>query len=104
MNLLDRAGDYCLAWWFRSGRAAWSRLRRGLLEGKYRNTALPEVSSLEDIESCLRQITWEGDGPLYLFDCISYPQTTWARKRDDCDGFASLGAELLRRWRPETGP
>ncbi len=66
--------------------------------------ALPEVSSLEDIEACLRQITWEGDGPLYLFDCISYPQTTWARKKDDCDGFASLGAELLRRWRPGTAP
>jgi len=44
------------------------------------------------------------DGPLHLFDCISYPQATWAKKKDDCDGFSSLAAELLRRWNPNCNP
>ena len=44
------------------------------------------------------------DGPFHLFDCISYPQTTWAKKKDDCDGFASLAAELLREWNPNCSP
>ena len=44
------------------------------------------------------------DGPFHLFDCISYPQVTWAKKKDDCDGFASLAAELLRRWDPNCNP
>lgn len=44
------------------------------------------------------------DGPLHLYDAISYPQTTWAKKRDDCDGFAVLAAELLIQWEPSTSP
>ena len=44
------------------------------------------------------------DGPLHLFDCISYPQTVWAKKKDDCDGFAILAAGLLRQWAPATNP
>lgn len=44
------------------------------------------------------------DGPLHLFDCISYPQTTWTKKKDDCDGFASLAAELLHRLNPAYKP
>ena len=44
------------------------------------------------------------DGPLHLFDAISYPQVTWARKKDDCDGFASLAAELLNRWNQDCHP
>lgn len=44
------------------------------------------------------------DGPLHLFDCISYPQTVWAKEKDDCDGFAILAAELLRQWAPATNP
>ena len=38
------------------------------------------------------------DGPLHLYDAISYPQTVWNKKKDDCDGFAVLAAELLDRW------
>jgi len=44
------------------------------------------------------------DGPLHLFDCISYPQVTWAKKKDDCDGFAILAAELLHRLDPNCNP
>jgi len=44
------------------------------------------------------------DGPLHLFDCISYPQVTWAKKKDDCDGFAILAAELLHRWNLNNNP
>ena len=62
------------------------------------------ADSLEQIEALLKQVTWTMDGPLYLFDAISYPQTVWAKKRDDCDGFAVLAAALLRQWQPETNP
>lgn len=91
-------------WWLRRPRYRWSRLRRRLLEGRYRNAELPPVTSLEDIEARLKEVTWTGDGPLHLYDAISYPQTVWANKKDDCDGFAVLSAELLRRWSPSSHP
>jgi hypothetical protein len=93
-----------LIWWLRGPRYRWSRLRRSLFESRYLKVTLPEVNSLEDIEACLRQITWTGDGLLHLYDSISYPQTVWAKRKDDCDGFAVLAAELLRRWNANTRP
>ena len=93
-----------LVWWLRGPRYRWSRLRRRLFENRYLDIELPVVNSLEDIEACLQQITWTGDGLLHLYDSISYPQTVWARKKDDCDGFAVLAAELLRRWNTNTRP
>ncbi len=79
-------------------------MRRRLFERRYLATVLPSAGSLEEIETCLRQVKWTMDGPLHLFDCISYPQATWAKRRDDCDGFASLAAELLHRWDPNCNP
>jgi hypothetical protein len=96
--------DFFLVWWLRSGRYRWSRLHRRLFEQRYLSTALPTVNSLEEIESSLKEITWTMDGPLHLFDCISYPNVTWAKKKDDCDGFSSLAAELLNRWNPNCNP
>ncbi len=96
--------DYFLLWWLRSGRYGWSWLRRRLCERRYLTVVLPAAKSLEEIEACLKQVTWTMDGPLHLFDCISYPQVTWAKKKDDCDGFASLAAELLYRWKPDCHP
>ena len=96
--------DRFLIWWLHSGRYRWSRLRRRLCERRYLTTALPTVSSLKEIEACLGKVKWTMDGPLHLFDCISYPQVTWSKKKDDCDGFASLAAELLYRWNPDCNP
>ena len=96
--------DRFLVWWLRTGRYRWSWLRRRLFERRYLSIALPTAGSLEEIEACLRQVTWTMDGPLHLFDCISYPQAIWAKKKDDCDGFASLAAELLRRWNRGCNP
>ncbi len=93
-----------LLWWLRGPRYRWSRLRRRLFEARYLNTELPMVNSLEDIEACLKKITWTREGFLHLYDSISYPQTVWAKKEDDCDGFAILAAELLQRWTPSTAP
>jgi len=89
--------DALLIFWLRCGRYGWSKLRRRLFERSYLKTALPAANSLDEIAACLKQVTWTMDGPLHLFDSISYPQTTWAKKKDDCDGFASLAAELLKR-------
>jgi hypothetical protein len=96
--------DFFLRWWLHNGRYAWSRLRRWLCEGKYLKITLPSVNSLEEIEACLKQVEWTLDGPLHLWDSISYPETVWAKKKDDCDGFASLAAELLFRWNPDYKP
>ena len=96
--------DIFLRWWLHTGRYRWSRLRRYLFERRYLSVALPTASSLEEIEANLKQVTWTMDGPLHLFDCISYPEVTWAKKKDDCDGFASLAAELLRRCNPDYAP
>lgn len=89
--------DGFLVWWLRYGRYGWSKLRRCLFERRYLKMQLPAVDSVEDIQSCLEKITWTMDGPLHLFDSISYPQTTWEKKKDDCDGFATLAAELLKQ-------
>ena len=96
--------DWFLIWWLRSGRYLWSRFRRSLFERRYLFTTLPQVNSLEEIKACLDQITWTMDGPLHLFDCISYPQTTWAKKKDDCDGFASLAAALITQYDSSSNP
>ena len=96
--------DWFLTWWLRSGRYPWSKLRRKLFEAGYLKTELPTVASLGDIESCLKTVTWTMDGPLHLFDSISYPQTVWKRKKDDCDGFAVLACELLDRLNPSCAP
>lgn len=96
--------DWFLTWWLRSGRYLWSKIRRRLFERRYLSTALPQVSSLEEVKACLEQVTWTMDGPLHLFDCISYPQTTWVRKKDDCDGFASLAAALITHYDPSINP
>ena len=68
--------DCFLVWWLRSGRYRWSWLHRRLFEHRYLTTVLQTVNSLEEIEARLRQVKWTMDGPLHLFDCLSYPQVT----------------------------
>ena len=96
--------DCFLIYWLQKGRYRWSQLRRRLCEAKYRNQSLPTANSLKDIETLLAQVTWAMDGPLHLFDSISYPQTVWSKKKDDCDGFAILAAALLQQWQPSSSP
>lgn len=79
-------------------------MRRRLFERGYLKNPLPAVNSLEDIETCLKQVKWTMDGPLHLFDSVSYPQLTWSRKKDDCDGFASLAAALLNQLNADYKP
>ncbi|MDP2719258.1 MAG: hypothetical protein Q8P44_05435, partial [Dehalococcoidia bacterium] len=67
-----------------------------MFEKRYRDMDLPEVKSLEEIQNTLGQVSWSGDGFLHLYDSVSYPQTVWAKKRDDCDGFSILAASLLQ--------
>ena len=78
---MQRIIDCFLVWWLRSGRYRWAWFRRRLFERRYLTTVLPTVNSLEDIQAVLAQVTWRMDGPLHLFDCISYPQVTWAKRR-----------------------
>ncbi len=96
--------DAFLRWWLHDGRYGWSKLRRRVFEQKYLKTQLPSVNSLEDVGNCLKQITWTLDNAFFLFDCVSYPQRTWATKKDDCDGFASLAAALINSWNPSLNP
>ena len=96
--------DWFLCWWLRSGRYGWSKMRRWLCERKFAKEHLPAVSSLEDVKECLQQVKWKQEGLLHLYDSISYPQTVWAKKEDDCDGFAILAAELLYRLNPDYRP
>jgi len=96
--------DRFLVYWLRRGRYRWSRWRRQRFEAKYEKQPLPAADSLEQVEALLKQVTWTMDGPWHLFDAISYPQTVWAKKKDDCDGFAVLAAALLKQWQPESKP
>ncbi|MFC1916305.1 hypothetical protein ACFLW4_06425 [Chloroflexota bacterium] len=96
--------DLFLIWWLRTGRYSWSRIRRKLFERGYLKNPLPIVTSPEDIEARLRQVKWTMDGPLHLFDSISYPEVTWTKKKDDCDGFATLAAALLNQINKDYSP
>ena len=100
MSILDRF----LIWWLHGPRYSWSRLRRRLFEGGFLATPLPQVNSLDEIRARLRDVKWKKDWIPQLFDCVSYPQRVWAKRKDDCDGFAILAAELLKRWDPQTDP
>ncbi|MFC2033403.1 hypothetical protein ACFLUB_02640 [Chloroflexota bacterium] len=62
------------------------------------------MSSLEEIKHSLEEITWTMDGLFHLYDAISYPQTVWSKKKDDCDGFAVLASSLLHQWQPSSKP
>ena len=66
--------------------------------------SLPAVDSPEDITGCLEKVKWTMDGPLHLFDSVSYPETVWYKKKDDCDGFAILAAALLQKCNPVSMP
>lgn len=96
--------DKFLAWWLRGPRYGWSKFRRKLFEGGFLSKSLPKVNSLTDIQACLVKIMWKRDLLPELFDCVSYPQRVWDKKRDDCDGFSVLAAELLKQWDPNTRP
>ena len=96
--------DPFLVFWLRRARYPWSRLRRKLFEGKFLKTQLPSPGSLQDIVNALPQVDWTMDGPLHLYDTVSYPQTVWNKKKDDRDGFAVLAAELLNRWHTSSDP
>lgn len=96
--------DKFLTWWLHGPRYTWSRFRRALFEGGFLKKPLPAVNSLEDIQAFMIQVKWKRDMLPELFDCVSYPHRVWAKKKDDCDGFSVLAAELLSRWSPETDP
>jgi hypothetical protein len=80
--------DCFVAFGLKNLRYPWSRLRQRLFEGRYLKTELPSVHSLKEVQDCLKKITWTQDGFFHLYDALSYPQTVWAKKKDDCDGFA----------------
>jgi len=96
--------DCFAAFGLKNLRYPWSRLRRRLCERRYLKTELPPVNSLQDIRLKLKEVTWTKDGFFHLYDAISYPQTVWAKKKDDCDGFAILAAALLKSMDPATEP
>ncbi|MDD4322928.1 MAG: hypothetical protein PHG26_05115 [Dehalococcoidales bacterium] len=75
-----------------------------MCENNSRQWQLPHVETLDEIQACLLQITWTRDSFWHLYDSISYPQTVWKKKKDDCDGFAVLAAALLNQWNPDTQP
>lgn len=93
-----------LIWWLHTGRYRWSKMRRRLFERSYLSINLPEANSLEEIHARLRQVKWTKDSLWHLYDSISYPQMTWSRKKDDCDGFSSLAAALLSHLNPDYRP
>jgi hypothetical protein len=96
--------DFFLRWWLFNGRYVWSRVRRRLFERRYLHIILPTANSLKEITDFLGQVTWTKDSLLHLYDSISYPETVWAKKKDDCDGFAILASKLLLRLQANTNP
>ena len=90
--------------WLRGPRYGWSKFRRCLFERGFLKNPLPPVKTLADVQARLREVTWKQDGFAELFDCVSYPQRVWSKKKDDCDGYAVLAAALLNQWDKKTNP
>ena len=90
--------------WLHYLRYPWSKAYRALFERGYRTAPLPPAATLDEVRAALAAVTWAKDGPRHLFDAISYPGAVWARRRDDCDGFAILAATLLARIDPRSAP
>ena len=101
---MKRLLSVAAVFWLRRLRYPWSRLRRRLFERRSLGEALPEPDSLEGIADVLSQVTWTPNGLFHLYDSIGYPQTTWQKKKDDCDGFAILAAALIRKLNPGSDP
>jgi len=84
--------------WLSGPRYWWSKFKRFFFERKYKSSVtLPKIASLGAIRKELAKITWTQDNVWNLFDCVSYPETTYATKKDDCDGFATLAIHLLKQ-------
>ena len=90
--------------WLRYLRYPWSKVYRVLFERAFRGAPLPPATSVEEVRAALAAVTWSPDGPRHLYDAISHPGAVWARRRDDCDGFAILAATLLARIDPRFAP
>lgn len=95
---------YLAALWLTRFRYPWSHLRQRLCEWRYLKKELPTAKSLPEIRAHLKEVKWTADGFFHLWDAISYPQTVWAKKKDDCDGFSVLAAELIERLDPKLKP
>ncbi|MDI6806223.1 MAG: hypothetical protein QMD14_00195 [Candidatus Aenigmarchaeota archaeon] len=91
LSRLEVCIEPALKLWLKHLRYPVSRLYRKIFEGKYLNTKLPDVHDLNELKRVLGEVTCT----LELLDRISYPEAVWAKKRDDCDGFAILCADRL---------
>lgn len=96
--------DCFLKWWLHGPRYGWSKFRRCLFERGFLNVELPKVETLDDIIEKLHKVEWKKDWIPELFDCVSYPQRVWKRRKDDCDGFAVLAAALLKQLKTPSNP
>jgi len=90
--------------WLRYLRYPWSKVYRILFERGVQTAPLPPASTVEEVRAVLAAVTWSPDGPRHFYDAISHPAAVWARRRDDCDGFAILAATLLARIDPRFAP
>jgi hypothetical protein len=102
--MLDALAARFGAIWLRWLRYPWSRTYRLVFERRYRNAPLPPATTIDEVRQVLASLTWMPDGPRHLYDAISYPGAVWARRRDDCDGYAILAATLLARIDSRSAP
>lgn len=76
-------------------------------ERRYLDAKLPEILNSGELKNIYSELKWRADKCpsnnkilKFIFnllpDYLSYPQATWFRKWDDCDGFALLATKLLR--------
>ena len=90
--------------WLGGIRYWWSKQYRAKRVGKYSDIALPEIKCFRDIFDALRQIKYEPDRVMELFDAIESPEQVWAERKADCDGFSVLAAELMKKFEPRCKP
>ena len=88
LNLIIKIGAKC---WFKV-RIPWSRFWRFL---EWRKASVPLILNFVDLKKILNRIEWTSDPWWKLGDVLQSPEWTWAKKKDDCDGFALVSLAIM---------
>jgi len=86
--------DRLKVFWYKKIRHRWCHLYQAIFEREYKDMALPVVTSVHEIETRLSGLEYTPDK---LVDRSSRPAATWARNKDDCDGYAGLAGAWLKQ-------
>lgn len=95
-DFIIKIGAKC---WFRV-RIPWSKFWRFF---EWKRSPLPAIEGFSDLRAILNRIEWTPDPWWKLGDVLQSPEWTWAKRKDDCDGFALVSLAVMQKSKLGTG-